>query len=227
MRYILVVLLCFSLTVFAQDEIQNQLSKNRNVLAKNLVQDLSVSKDSLVLTNDKLFSKVHFFKNDFERTFYFKPAVTKGKISLHELPIGSYTVMFYQTDKIIVFRVDRRSKFDNTIKPLPANTPPSLLAANTPNLNVDRNQRDLASTSEEPTIFDDDSKKKRYYRKKVDRLNGEQPNDRIKTKAKPKMLVMEEEGMYTYNLSNMKRDHVQTREDYRRTHLRPNGKPYD
>ena len=213
--------------MFAQDEIQNQLSKNRNVLAKNLVQDLSVSKDSLVLTNDKLFSKVHFFKSDFEKTFYFKPAVKKGKISLHELPLGSYTVMFYQTDKIIVFRVDRRSKFDNTIKPLPANTPPGLLAANTPNLNVDSNQRDLASSSEEPTIFDDDAKKSRYYRKKLDALDGEQPKNGIKSRSKSKLLVMEEEGMYTYNLSNMHRDHVQTREEYRRTHLRPNGKPYN
>ncbi len=120
MRYKLLFfgLFCFYISSHAQREINNDLEENVNILADNLKEKLSVSEDSLVLKNNKLFSKIKFFNDSFEKTFYFKPAVKEGKISLDELPLGSFSVMFYQTDKIIVFRVNRASRYENTIEPV-------------------------------------------------------------------------------------------------------------
>ena len=221
--FIIYLIFCCNFKIVAQGSNNNKLEKNINVLAENLVQNLTVSRDSLVLKNDKLFSKVHFYKDNFEKTFYFKPAVTEGKISLQELPLGSYSVMFYQTDKIIVFRVNRNSKFENTIESVAGSelTTDISLTADLPPLNTD-----LASTDGGPVLFDDGQNRKQAVRKRTN-LDDKNKNKKFSSATVNKNLILTEDGMYPYDLSNTKRDHVQTREDYRNTHLRPNGKPYD
>lgn len=233
MRNVVLVFLFFAVysSLYAQLDysVRNELERNVNVLASGLKQDLSVSKDSLVLENDKLFSKIKFFNDSFEKTFYFKPALKKGKIALEELPLGNYTVMFYQVDKIIVFRVNRKSKFNNTIESV-SNKPLSDIAIKSdadykqsvnPSLEMD-----VAETSDDIILIDDNSQKKNRSRRK-NKLDFDYRKKRALAKAKQKQLLLTEEGMYPYDLTNTKRDHVQTREEYRRTHLRPNGKPYD
>ena len=227
MRGVIIICLffCCNTISIAQGAIDNELEKNINVLAKNLKQNLTVSRDSLVLKNDKLFSKIHFYNKDFEKTFYFKPAVTEGKIPLEELPLGSYSVMFYQTDKIIVFRVNRTSKFENTMESMDGSEvgTENLLTADIPPLV----NSDLASTDTGPALLDDDAQKRAQVIRKRNNLYDNNKNKKFNSSSTKKNLLLTEDGMYPYDLSNTKRDHVQTREEYRRTHLRPNGKPYD
>lgn len=228
---LLVVLCCCSAKGIAQKEVTyNELEKNVNTLAEGLKQDLSVSRDSLVLKNDKLFSKIDFFNENFQKTFYFKPAVTEGKISLQELPLGSYSVMFYQTDKIIVFRINRKSKFENTIQALAStmDAESSDELSNEVSLKSDiPNNVDMAFASNGPSIIDDSEGNKDRSVKRNGNVESDYSKSNVRFNSKAKSTYLEEEGMYSYNLSNLKRDHVQTREEYRSTHLRPNGKPYD
>jgi len=222
MRFFALIFLILSCSVElnaqAEYTIDNELEKNNNVLAENLIQNLSVSRDSLVLENDRLFSKVEFYNDTFRKAFYFKPAVKVGMISLNELPLGSYTVMFYQSDMTIVFRINRKAKFENTMEALATEMSSEDLAND--------NTIDIASTTNGPVIFDDEQTKLTRKSKK-DKLNADYQKKNFSGQALNKTLFLEEEGMYPYDLTNTKRDHVQTREDYRRTHLRPNGKPYD
>lgn len=259
MRYTVLILffLSLNLSVNAQVDADNLLEKNYNVLAENLIQDLSVSRDSLVLKNDKLFSKVHFFNENFEKTFYFKPAVTKGMISLQQLPLGSYSVMFYQTDKIIVFRIDRKSKFENTIESLDVKINPDALAEanidiNRPASGIDNkdlnsnpqskqslaisgsgldldnpNNLDFASNGTNNIMLLDNANNNNKLLKRRRNKDGVGTSENVNFRSKSKNSVLDEEGMHPYDLSNNNRDHVQTREEYRSTHLRPNGKPYN
>lgn len=228
---ILVVLCCCNAKGVAQIEVTyNELEKNVNNLAQGLKQDLSVSKDSLVLKNDKLFSKIDFYNENFQKTFYFKPAVTEGKISLRELPLGSYSVMFYQTDKIIVFRINRKSKFENTIQAVASTIDTKSLdgLSNNTSLTSDiPDDVDLAFASNGPSIIDDSEGAIDQSAKRNGNVDSDYSKSNVRFNSKAKSTYLEEEGMYSYNLSNLKRDHVQTREEYRSTHLRPNGKPYD
>ncbi|MEM6516065.1 MAG: hypothetical protein AAF688_07765 [Bacteroidota bacterium] len=233
-----IILLLFSLllshVLFAQMDysIRNEIERNYNMLADGLKQDLSVSKDSLVLVNEKLFSKIRFFNDTFDETFYFKPAVKKGMISLNELPLGSYTVMFYQSDMTIVLRVHRKSKFNNVMERL------SAVAADNGIIESDisfeapihaDSDNDIAINDEDDLSWlVDDSPKKKLKRQKNDgNLEYDAVPDKLNLFAKSKFTQLEEGKMHTYNLTVRDRDHVQTREEYRRTHLRPNGKPYD
>lgn len=275
---------------FAQNNVHTLLKKNVNPLADRLTEELSVSRDSLLLENDLLFSKIRFFnvKQKYDKTFYFKPAVKKGKIALTDLPLGSYSVMFYQIDRIIVFRVDRLSKFNNIIKTVDKIEDPAILAdinyrpkaadykradertldpnqssrfsdmaINSSDLNLNTNVQNprppgLMDTSStgfgQSSDSDSASASNLMYDTSV---NGDYDlasmgssskiipiDSRFGTSSKGPQnaetfdsnsifFESERKGMHPYDLSNQDRDHVQTRDDYRSTHLRPNGKPYD
>ncbi|TXD81744.1 hypothetical protein ESY86_16160 [Subsaximicrobium wynnwilliamsii] len=272
--FVLGCLLLFSASGFAQDNVHTLLKKNINPLADRLTEELSVSRDSLLLENDLLFSKIRFFNEEqkYDKTFYFKPAVKKGKIALTDLPLGSYSVMFYQIDRIIVFRVDRLSKFNNIIKTVDKIEDPAILAdinfrpkaaafkrADEKSLDPNQSSKfsdmainasdfDLntnAQNARPPGLMDTSTKGFGQ--------SGDGDYDLASTGLSSKIIPMDSrfgtgskgsqngetfdsnsiyfesgrKGIQPYDLSNQDRDHVQTRDDYRSTHLRPNGKPYD
>jgi len=200
----------FSSNLSAQ-ETYTTLRKNVNPLAYNLDHDLSETQDSLLLENKSLFKRVRFISDDAEKIFDFKPAVKSAKIPLDELPLGKYTVMFYQADKIIVFQLDRILPFD-TLHGIEADVALNDTEIETDDINdVALNDSDDLSN----TIGGEE-------------LDLDTPNLNIATKGTNFEL---EEGIEhftkAYNISDIGRDNVQTRADYRRTNLRPNGKPYD
>ena len=187
--------LFFSSSLSAQ-ETYTTIRKNVNPLAINLNHELSTTQDSLLLENKFLFKRVSFISNQAEKVFNFKPAVMSTKIPLDELPLGKYTVMFYQADKIIVFQIERLLPFGP----------------------LDGLESDVALNDSE--ILSDD----------FDAVELEYDTANLSIASNGTDLDFESGIDYfrkSYNLSDANRDNMQSRADYRRNNLRPNGKPYD
>ena len=199
---IVIFLFVSNSTAFAQEETYTTIRKNINPLAYELNHNLSDSQDSLLLENKFLFKKVRFLNKTTEKVFDFKPAVKSAKISLENLPLGKYTVMFYQADKIIVFQVDRLLPFDYR------STLESDIAV--------ADLGDLISDNAIASITTDDDLE-------IDNVSTSIANN----SPDKEFEAFEEKLNLTYNLSETDRSKVQTRAQYRSTHLRPNGKPYN
>ncbi|MCB0462970.1 MAG: hypothetical protein KDC81_09745 [Flavobacteriaceae bacterium] len=203
--------LFFNSSLSAQ-ETYTTIRKNVNPLAFNLHHELSSTQDSLLLDNKFLFKRVRFISDEAEKVFDFKPAVKRAKIPLDELPLGSYTVMFYQADKIIVFQIDRLLPFDplNGIESETVALNDSEILAD--EINFDNSNPELHNNNEVDSVeLDFDSGNLNVATINTD-LNFEEEMEHF-TKA--------------YNLTDSNRDNVQSRADYRRNNLRPNGKPYN
>jgi hypothetical protein len=187
---------------FAQEETYTTIRKNINPLAYELNHNLSDSQDSLLLENKFLFKKVRFLNKTTEKVFDFKPAVKSAKISLEELPLGKYTVMFYQADKIIVFQVDRLLPFDYV----------------SPRLDTEVAVADLGDV-----ILDDVTSITADVDIDLESVTSSVANNN----SDKEFEAFEQKVSMIYNLSEPDRTRVQTRAQYRSTHLRPNGKPYN
>lgn len=189
--------LFFNSSLSAQETFTT-IRKNVNPLAHNLNHELSSTQDSLLLENKFLFKRVRFISDNAEKVFDFKPAVMRAKIPLDELPLGDYTVMFYQADKIIVFQINRLLPFGE-IQGLEAD----IVAL--------KDSEVVSETIESVDI-------------EFDAIND------LSMATNDSDFEIENElhdYMKGYNLSDLSRDNVQTRADYRRNNLRPNGKPYN
>lgn len=201
--------LFFSGNLFAQ-ETYTTIRKNVNPLAFNLNHDLSSTQDSLLLDNKFLFKRVRFISDQAEKVFDFKPAVMSAKIPLNELPLGDYTVMFYQADKIIVFQIDRILPFD----PMHGLTTDAV-ALNDSEISSD----DHITLNDSESISDE-----------IDGVELEYDIANLNVATNGSDLDFETEVAHftkSYNISDIGRDNVQTRAEYRRNNLRPNGKPYN
>ena len=108
---ILILLLLVSPSINAQ-KTYTTIKKNVNLTASNFTHQLSTTQDSLILESDIPFNKVRFLKDDFKKLFEFPGGVYDSKIPLNNLPLGKYTVLFYDESKIIVFRLARLLPFD-------------------------------------------------------------------------------------------------------------------
>lgn len=201
-RLSVILLFIISNTAFAQDEIYTILHKNINRLAYDLNHELSASQDSLILNNKHLFHRVRFLNTTTEKIFSFSPRVKQASVSLRDLPLGSYTVMFYQEDKIIVFQIERL---------LPYKEPPNLRAR-------------ITAVPVEDSIVNDDIAS---IDSGIDVIaNGLGSVRSKRTRKNNKNYTLRDGGYFSYNLTITDRLVVQSRAEYRRTHLRPNGKPY-
>ncbi len=201
-RLLLMSLFIIGNSAFAQDEIYTILHKNINRLAYDLNHELSASQDSLVLNNKHLFHRVRFLNTTTEKIFSFSPRVKQASVSLRDLPLGSYTVMFYQEDKIIVFQIERL---------LPYKEPPNFRTKIT------------AIPVEDSGVNDDIAS----VDSGIDVIANGLSSDRVqRTRKNDKNYKLRDGGYFSYNLTISDRLVVQSRAEYRRTHLRPNGKPY-
>lgn len=200
---LIVIFLLMGSSSFAQEETYTTIRKNINPLAFDLDHNLSDNQDSLLLENKFLFKKVRFLNKTTEKVFDFKPAVKRAKIPLSELPLGKYTVMFYQADKIIVFQIDRKLPFDY------------VRSSGTDVALNDMEDIELESEVASSDIDETDLE--------LDRANIILANNN----ADKDFETFEERVVLSYNLSEPDRSKVQSRAEYRRTHLRPNGKPYN
>ncbi len=190
---IFIFLLGMSFSASAQ-KTYTTIIKNVNYLASNFVHELSTNQDSLVLESDVLFNKVRFLKDGYKKVFELPRSVYKSKIPLNELPLGNYTVIFYDMNKIIVFRLTRLLAFENHVEELLKYD-----VATTYNINLNSG---INYDIEKTTI--------------VASLDYDQENkEQTKTKKTH------------YNITSQYRNNIQSRQEYRKNNLRPNGKPYN
>ena len=138
---ILILLLFMSSSVNAQ-KTYTTIKKNVNLSVSNFTHQLSTSQDSLILESDIPFNKVRFLKDDYKKIFEFPGGVYNSKIPLNNLPLGKYTVLFYDEHKIIVFRLARllpfEKKTEETLEYSIATTPSaSYFSLNYPSVNKD------------------------------------------------------------------------------------------
>jgi len=202
----------YNSNLFAQ-ETYTTIRKNVNPLAYNLNHELSNTQDSLLLENKFLFKRVRFIGDNAEKVFDFKPAVKSAKIPLDELPLGDYTVMFYQADKIIVFQIERLLPF-NPISGIEAD----VVALN----DAEILSNDIIALNDTVSLSKDINV--------IDSINIDYDMTNLNVANNGADINIEDEMEYftkSYNISDANRDNVQSRADYRRNNLRPNGKPYN
>lgn len=211
-KFYISVLLLIMVTVLANKaNAQKQYTtilKNFNPEAQNLYHELSPQGDTLYLQAESIFYKVTFLNSLDKKVYRFNPPLLEAKISLHDIIVGDYTVLVYKKDRIIVFHIKRLLE----IEVPDAMAPEAEIYANN-NMNFDG-----VATIGVPT-------ENIQLAENVDVLSESiQLASNETVSAETSEFKVELRG---YNLSSMNRSGMQTREDYRRNNLRPNGKPYN
>lgn len=267
-RHLLIIFLIFvSANTFAQHTFTT-IKKNFNPDAKNLYHDLSANGDSLIVKSEFLFTKIGFLNNGNRKIVDFNPPVFKAKIQVSQFPIGDYTVLVYETDRITVFKISRLMEFEDVellnsdlamnkehilqpdtpiesiellgsdLKRAGLNTQENTIAANgvdDSNFVASGENDDISSILNKRTIKNNKAKAKNNLSNSEDtNLKVAENNTDIDTYSKistSKNILnsgITNDGVpKSYNISDLKREYVQTREAYRKVNLRPNGKPYN
>lgn len=194
------------------------ISKNINPEAASLYHDLSPQGDSLYLKSESIFYKVTFLNSLDRKVYNFNPPVLEGKISLHDIIVGDYTVLVYKKDRIIVFHISRL---------LEINIPTEMIASKS--ISVSQNLPIISPMISQVKV------KERARSKRIS--NGFTIDENFEVGLKELKVSVNDEKfnklptinaskLIAYNLTNSDRKNMQSREDYRKNNLRPNGKPY-
>lgn len=211
------------------------LNKNRNDKANGLVQELNKVADTLFLKSDKDILRVNFLSHSTKEKLQVDVGTANISIPLYHFGKGRYTIAVYREDKIIAFDINR---IRDILTPDGAsdNFEESMLEASlSDNEKVKRGMKKRPEKKEKEVIVDKgpterDIKKKVLEEKKKELASEEEkPSERDKRLEALANRSKKESTTMVYNLSNKGNDTLvrQSREEYRRNHLRPNGKPYD
>lgn len=208
---VLIVMTFLTNNIHAQTE-YTTISKNINPDASALYHDLSPQGDSLYLKYESIFYKVTFLNSLDKKVYKYNPPVKEAKISLHDIIVGDYTVLVYGRDRIIVFHISRLLEIDKpenlvAIKELPL----AALPVNSTNPESNSLENMAMNQINTDNILDFENVEMKLAIND-DNVSVGEPNFTNTIKA--------------YNLTEMNRAGMQTRDDYRRNNLRPNGKPY-
>lgn len=244
----LFILMAFSAFTYAQPP-ATKLNKNRNDKANGLTQRLNKIADTLFLESDKDILRVNFLSHATKEKLQVDVGSPNVNIPLYHFEKGRYTIAVYREDKIIAFDINRirdilmedgastsledsmleaslsdeekvkrgmklppKKKQEVAIKEKPKAKPKKKIAEKKPS------QREIKRKllEEKRAALAEAKKNEKTERDK--RL--EEAKNRKKTGSSKKM---------TYNLTKKRNDSLirQSREEYRRNNLRPNGKPYD
>lgn len=208
---------CFTNIAHAQKG-YTTISKNINPEAQSLYHDLSPQGDSLYLQSESIFYKVTFLNRLDRKIYTFNPPVLEGKISLHDIIVGDYTVLVYKKDRIIVFHISRLRKIEKPSEMIVSNDvflSPDMSIVKTVITKVNMKER---STSK---IIMNEIKMDEKFELSMEELKLAISDDNLKI-GNPISLSKTR----SYNLSSMDRKNMQSRVEYRRNKLRPNRKPY-
>ena len=246
-----------SYMAFGQNPVYSTIAKNVNPDGLSLHHDLNPAGDTLHLKSDYKLYKVEFMGKDDSKVFMIEGNISEAYIPLASVPVGEYTIAgfqierndnMYQYQKTIIFRVSRLLPI-----PVPFEEEEDFIAEVSPNINEDvpiieaetkvnfiENPKPLKKKKVKtqpkpritrvPSLGGSDSKsfvdaRKEAREKKKERKTPEKKSRIVETK-KPKLDTTEYK---TYNLTTQRggRYVVQSRAEYRRQNLRPNGQPYD
>lgn len=243
-------------TSYSQDVVYSSLFKNVNKTAENLKHQLNASGDTLCLESKFDLNRIEIIGDDGLEIYPINNITKTIKVPLNALDIGDYTFAVVQTEgrddtyiytKSIVFKISRLLPIDMNyykgMKPLPSsinladsNIPildleenkiikdfprSTELAENTANnhINLDANSIEVSTSAVTPETLASLEEKETLDAK------------HLRTRKIDNILERNNKPSYSkaYNLTDIRsgRDNIQSRADYRRNNLRPNGKPYD
>lgn len=105
-RICIVVILLFLLgfTLQAQEHYA-KLEKNRNIQAKGLIHQLNSTRDTLILTSDKIIHSLYTINKTYTRELELEIDTTAYKLPLNKLSKGKHVVVARQSPMQIVFVV--------------------------------------------------------------------------------------------------------------------------
>lgn len=209
--YISVIILVAMTMIATRANAQKQYTtilKNFNPEAQNLYHELSPQGDTLFLKAESIFYKVTFLNSLDKKVYKFNPPLLEANIPLHDIIVGDYTVLVYKKDRIIVFHIKRLVEIE-----MPETRVPemeiyagiesgfgSVALANAPEQKNNQLIENIDVLSESIQLASQEN------------VGEGLPELNMARRA--------------YDLSSLDRTGMQTREEYRRSNLRPNGKPY-
>jgi len=214
-KFLYTILLILSTFVInAQESI---LIPNTNIDAKELVHSLNKTNDSLVLNCDYIIYKVEIFNSEYMKIY----EINKKEIQLPltELPLGRFSIAVFTNRKIIMINLLRNKPYTIS-KPVPRvikDTTPKVI----PKL---VNERTVYDTIRYKNIIN-----KKYtviYEDIINETYDTIRNIQKSFKVKDTTITIRS---IPYNISTKRNDYrviKQTREDFRKYNLRPNGTPY-
>ena len=207
---LLIVMTMVSNMVHAQKD-YTTISKNINPEAESLYHDLSPKGDSLYLKGESIFYKVTFLNSLDRKVYPFNPPVLEGKIPLHDIIVGDYTVLVYMKDRIIVFHISRLLEIE---------TPTEMIANH--DMNIEKPLLSNSALTERPIskIVMNEIKNYNDMELEIKDLNVAINTPNLEMEKSTRSVAK------SYDLSSMDRTNMQSRDEYRRNNVRPNGKPY-
>jgi hypothetical protein len=242
---------------YSQEIVYSSIFKNINKDAKSLNHYLNTSGDTLFLESTFDLNKIEIIGTSGLKKYAINDSTKDLRIPLNDLPLGDYTIAVVHTEgrddttiyrKTIIFKVARLIPIDlglnkrmnnlasnmsfgggqipildlsenKIIKEFPK---PIGLASNIKEVNgVNLDSKDLASMPIEQSIGSLSS---------INMDSSREENLLNEAKISRTILKQEKSLEYKpYNLSDMRHGQyvIQSREDYRRNNLRPNGRRYD
>jgi hypothetical protein len=241
-------------TSYSQDVVYSAIFKNVNDSAQSLNHHLNTSGDTLYLKSQFDLNKIEVIGTSGLKVYAINDVTKEIRIPLNDLPIGDYTFAVVHTEgrddtyiyrKTIVFKISRMLPIDSGLikgmNPLYANN--NLAGGNIPILDLSENKiikdfpKPIGLANNENVNATEINTKSLTVLTNQD--SGSLANIEAKNSLDAKFLRTKkidnilEQGKpaysKSYNLTDIRDGyyHIQSRADYRRNNLRPNGKPYD
>jgi hypothetical protein len=212
---------------------ESTLIPNTNIEATELIHHLNKTKDSLVLSSEFTIHKVEIFNSEFIKIF--EVSGNELKIPLQEIPLGRQSIAVFVNRKIIMLTLLRKQPYKKIkTKPVPEKKNEirdTLIMEIPPQVIVDTifkppKYKEIITTEYDTMKVKNILNKKHTYiienvvNETFDTIN-------IGTINKPKDDVIIRKIPYDVStLNNDFRVIKQTRDDFRKHNLRPNGTPY-
>jgi hypothetical protein len=241
-------------TSYSQDVVYSAIFKNVNDSAQSLNHHLNASGDTLYLKSQYDLNKIEVIGTSGLKVYAINDVTKDIRIPLNDLPIGDYTFAVVHTEgrdetyiyrKTIVFKISRilpiGSGLMKGMNPLTANN--NMAGGNIPILDLSENKiiKDFPkpiglASNENVNAINLNAKSLTVLTDQdfgslssIDDKNSLDVKN-LRTKKIDNILERGKPAYYkSYNLTDMRSGShiIQSRADYRRNNLRPNGKPYD
>ncbi|MCX7550572.1 hypothetical protein [Xanthomarina sp. F2636L] len=252
--FMLIVVAYFN-TSYSQDVVYSAIFKNVNKTAESLNHFINTSGDTLYLKSQFDLNKIEVIGTSGLKEYAINDITKEIRIPLSDLPVGDYTFAVVHTEgrddtyiyrKTIVFKISRLLPIDSNlmkgINPLRSNN--DLAIGNIPILDLSENKiiKDfpkpigLASNDEVQSISLDSKSMTAISdaenSESLASIENKEVLDakHLRTRKIDNILERTKPAYYkAYNLTDIRsgNHNIQSRADYRRNNLRPNGKPYD
>ncbi|GGG54559.1 hypothetical protein GCM10010976_26880 [Bizionia arctica] len=235
-------------TSYSQDVVYSAIFKNVNDSAQSLNHYLNTSGDTLYLESQFDLNKIEVIGTSGLKVYAINDVTKDIRIPLSDLPMGDYTFAVVHTEgrddtyiyrKTIVFKISRLLPIDSILmrgmNPMHSNS--HLAGLNIPILDLSENK--IIKDFPKPVGLANNGDNSNLDVVKDTQLSGsltsiEDRDDldakHLKTRKIDNILERNKPAYSkAYNLSDTRSGshNIQSRADYRRNNLRPNGRPYD